>query len=298
MGIHIDLDGAWPTELLRGFPHLDITPLDVPALDLREWGAKLRFCALNKEVETFYQEIKAHLNSPFLLYGSGDFHHLTALWLRKVEDPITVISFDNHPDWDIRPPRWCCGNWINRALELPQVQHVAVWGCGNFECWGWHRLTGNHADVKKNKLEVHAWADQRSKKDQAHSQAILQGTWRQKFKKWATEFNRTLVYVTVDMDCLVRSDAITNWENGFFKVEDIVWALETLKYAGAIIIAGDVCGAFSPAHYARRTQRFAAKFDHPKLKQISESTAAYTNIRSLEQIWPVLTNTAVAMPRD
>ena len=58
--------------------------------------------------------------APFVLYGSGDFHHLTALWLRRLTQAVVLVSFDNHPDWDVRPPRWCCGGWVNRALELPQ----------------------------------------------------------------------------------------------------------------------------------------------------------------------------------
>ena len=72
-------------------------------------------------IEQFYERIQNQL-APFIVYGSGDFHHLSALWIRRVKRPLMVISFDNHPDWDIRPPKWCCGGWVNRALELPHVK--------------------------------------------------------------------------------------------------------------------------------------------------------------------------------
>ena len=35
---------------------------------------------------------------PAFFYGSGDFHHLTSVLLSRVEEPVTVVQFDNHPD--------------------------------------------------------------------------------------------------------------------------------------------------------------------------------------------------------
>ncbi|MGI8890383.1 MAG: hypothetical protein ACR2G0_06315, partial [Chthoniobacterales bacterium] len=114
--LHLNLDDAWRFE-------------DLPTLDLRDWGPRLRFSAPSREMEEFDRRIGPEL-APFLIYGSGDFHHLTALWLRRHSSLTTVVSFDNHPDWDVRPPRWCCGSGVNRALELPAVEKVGVWGCG------------------------------------------------------------------------------------------------------------------------------------------------------------------------
>ena len=119
--LHLNLDDAWRDE-----------PLALPVVDARAWGPQLRFSAPQRLIAEFYKEHETNLASPFLLYGSGDFHYLTALRLRSVARPIVVVSFDNHPDWDVRPPKWGCGGWVNRALELPHVRHVSVWGCGNF----------------------------------------------------------------------------------------------------------------------------------------------------------------------
>src|SRR2546427_13235322 len=120
---YLNLDDAWRED--------DVA---LPMIDAREWGARLRFSAPRRQIENFYRAF-ASCVSPFVLFGSGDFHHLTALWLRRLARLTTVISFDNHPDWDIKPPKWCCGSWVNRALELPKIAKVSVWGCGNFECW-------------------------------------------------------------------------------------------------------------------------------------------------------------------
>lgn len=278
--MHVDLDEAW-----------DHAALGLPALDLRSWGPRLRFCAPDAEMEAFLiAASRALANTRFVVYGSGDFHHLSALWLRRAAggQPITLVSFDNHPDWDIRPPKWCCGSWINRALDLPQVEHAAVWGCGNFETWGWHRIWGNHRDVRSGRLAVRAWADGRSAADQAKGHAILRESWREAFARFAAGLAGRALYVTVDIDGLRAEDAVTNWENGRFHAEEVAWALSELSRR-ATIVAGDLCGARSDPAYARRGQRFASETDHPELPPFDRGAARRTNLRSFETIWPLLT---------
>ncbi len=212
-------------------------------MDARAWGPRLRFSAPSLEIERFYKEVKSQL-APFVVYGSGDFHHLTALWLRRLERLTTVVSFDNHPDWDIRPPKWACGGWVNRALELAQIEKISVWGCGNFECWWPARIFGNNRAERSGRLEVHPWADDRSAKERARRGAILQLDWREKFERFVENIGGAEVYVTVDLDCLRAEEAVTNWENGRFTVEDVAWAITRLGESNRIV-GGDICGAWS-----------------------------------------------------
>jgi hypothetical protein len=257
-------------------------------LDAREWGPQLRFCAPPRIVEDFYREFGARL-TPFTLYGSGDYHYLSALWLRQFNEPLVLVSFDNHPDWAITPPRWACGGWINRALELSHVQHVAIWGCGNFECWWPHNIFANRSAQRNGRLEVHPWADDRPLKDRHRPGAILQENWRDEFQKFAANLRDTNVYVTIDLDCLRIDDALTNWENGRFSVADLEWALGKLR-AHARIIGGDICGGYSAPKYARRTQEFASNCDHPKIAPPDPENIRATNFASLERLWPALTD--------
>src|SRR4029077_8692792 len=173
--------------------------------------------------------------------------------------------FDNHPDWDVRPPKWACGGWVNRALELPNVRIVSVWGCGNFECWWPHQIFGNRRSERAGNLEVHPWADDRPLKDRQRKGAILRDNWRERFQELVRTVSGENIYVTIDLDCLRIEEAVTNWESGRFGVNDVVWALEQLRAASSKIVAGDICGAFSPPRYARLKQRLAAEMDHPKL---------------------------------
>jgi hypothetical protein len=239
-------------------------------------------------MEQFFFDYEQQL-APFTLYGSGDFHHLTALLIRRTRERVVVVSFDNHPDWDIRPPWWCCGSWVNRALELPQVRKVTVWGCGNFECWWPGQAFGNRRAEREGTLDVHPWADDRPDSKQTRPGAIFRATWRDDFERFVAALNGASVYVTVDLDCLAPGDAVTNWENGRFTTEDLAWALRRLQ-SGAHVVAGDMCGAFSEPKYARMKQRFLAEMDHPKLPPPDLAEAATINRAAFEALWPILTD--------
>lgn len=282
--LHLDLDGAW-----------DQSALSISRLDAREWGPRLRFSAPARLIEEFYREYQARL-APFLLYGSGDFHHLTALWIRRATEPLVVVSFDNHPDWDVRPPKWCCGSWVNRALELSHVKKVSVWGCGNFECWWPGQLFGNRRAERAGRLEVHPWADDRPARDRQRRGAILRENWRERFEEFVTGLSRSSVYVTIDLDCLRIEDAVTSWESGRFALGDLVWALGKLRSA-ASIVAGDICGAFSEPAYARWKQRFASEMDHPKLSRTTPDVIRRTNIGAFQTLWPALAQRNEDNPR-
>ena len=275
LALHLNLDDAWSA-----------ADLPLPTVDAREWGPRLRFSTSSQEIENFYATFASRV-SPFVVYGSGDFHHLTALWLRRIAHLTTVISFDNHPDWDIKPPKWSCGGWVNRALELPNVERVSVWGCGNFECWWPRQIFGNRRAERAGRLEVHPWADDRSEKDRERRGAMIPLDWQRRFLAFIKALGDAPVYVTIDLDCLRAEEAVTNWESGRFTLADLEWALTELRNA-TTIVAGDLCGAFSPPIYARRRQRFAAEWDHPKFIRPALAEIRRINAAAFSRLWPLL----------
>jgi hypothetical protein len=281
--VHLNLDDAWPS--LEGFETLDV----------RRWGPKLRYHGRRAEVDQFYEEMRDRL-SPFVLYGSGDFHYLAGVLLRRVTEPVTVVSFDNHPDWDIRPPYWACGGWVNRALELPNVERVSVWGCGNFELRFPSRLFANRKALRSGRLEVHAWAERQPPAVCERFDCMTRENWKERFERFAEGLSGQNVYVTVDLDCLREEEAITNWENGLFTAEDIAWAISRL-HALARVSGGDLCGPYSPPRYARRFQRFAGNWDHPKAERGDLGCAVQTNVSALQRIWPALPGCSVVTNR-
>jgi hypothetical protein len=277
--LHLNLDNAWPGD-----------SVGLPVTDSLRWGPQLRFSAPPRLVEQFYSERERNLAAAFLLYGSGDFHYLTALRLRPIAKSLVLVAFDNHPDWDVRPPKWACGGWVNRALELPNVRLASIWGCNNFECWWPYQIFGNRRAERAGILEVHPWADDRPLEDRQRKGAILRDNWRGRFEEFAQRLAPETVYVTIDLDCLRLEQAVTNWESGRFTLADLEWALGKLRESSRIL-GGDVCGAYSPPHYARWKQRFAAEFDRPKLVPPDLEKARATNLAALEKLWPLLQGT-------
>ena len=276
--VHIDLDGAWSPTVAE----------DSEYLDCRSWGPRLRYSARARDMEAFYESVRESIGR-FTLFGSGDFHHLSALWLRQFTEPLTLISFDNHPDWDTRPPCWCCGTWINRALELPAVRRAAIWGCGNFELnWPGYLWVSRQA-LQAQRLEVWPWTERLKESGRRRWPGMTREDWQEKFKAFARGLAGEDVYVTVDMDCLDREEAVTNWENGLFQAADIDWALEQIRLH-ANVVGGDLCGAYSRPRHARLVQRVGAWMDHPAAVQVDEMEAAAMNRRVLEILWPTLTN--------
>lgn len=282
--LHLDLDGAWPHEQVsRLLPQASY-------LDCRPWGPALRFTAPWQAIEAFYGKVRSQ-TAPFILYGSGDFHHLTALWLRRQPAPFTLVSFDNHPDWDTRPPHWCCGSWLSRALELPALRAATIWGPGNFELEWPNRLFANQKGIREGRLLVRPWEERLKPSSRRRWNCVTRENWRERFAAFAASLAGEKIYVTVDMDCLTPEHAVTNWENGLFTAGDIAWALDQLHGFGSIV-GGDVCGACSAPRYARFFQRLASAFDHPRLTPGAAERALERNLASLAVIWPALTANA------
>jgi len=258
---------------------------DLSMVDVREEARALRFITSASRVEEFATRHTSQFR-PYTLFGSGDFHHLSAVWMRQFQEPMTLLSFDNHPDWDIRPPKWSCGAWINRALENPRIQKVGIWGCGNFECNFPWRLLGNRTAAREGRLRVHPWA-QEGVIYPSWLNPLTSETWKSQFAGWVESRIGQKIYVTIDMDCLSASEAVTNWESGRFTCDDLVWALKTLREK-VEIIGGDLCGAWSRPSYQTTFQRLAGWFDHPSVKVPSREDLLARNHRVFEQLWPAL----------
>ncbi|MGN6367454.1 MAG: hypothetical protein ACTHN5_04255 [Phycisphaerae bacterium] len=283
--VHINFDDAWDPARLPD--------ASIRTIDARPLGPHLRYMAPEKIIQRSIDTLGEGLNDNdrLILYGSGDFHYLAAWFLRRtirITQPkdLVLLSFDNHPDWDVRPPRWACGGWINRALEFPELANASIWGCGNFELGFPSRLFRNRKALASGKLAVHAWAERQSPAVARMFNCMTRETWRNRFSQFARTLQSRPIYITLDLDALTRDSAVTNWENGLFSPEEIAWALGELPRGN---VAGiDVCGAYSPESYARRLQRAAARFDHPRLDKTAAAEAHAVNHAALGRLWAAL----------
>jgi hypothetical protein len=177
---------------------------------------------------------------------------------------------------------------VNRALESPLLKRAAIWGCANFELNPPHRWFANHAALRVGRLEVWPWIERFGPSARRRWPGITAENWKDRFATFAAGLSDAPVYVTIDMDCLRPEVATTDWEQGLFTAEDIIYALGQLRES-TTIIGGDLCGAHSPAQFTRWTQRQTALIDHPKKSAIDPETAHRLNLEAARRIWPALT---------
>ena len=117
--------------------------------------------------------------------------------------------------------------------------------------------------------------------------------WRRKFGQFVDTLKGRHVYITVDLDCLTPEEAVTDWEQGLFSANDLVWAIGQIRL-GSLVVGGDICGAHSPAGYTRWTQRKTAQIDHPKKPLPDRMFASERNRETVERIWPALIGSELA----
>ncbi|CAA7626470.1 arginase family protein [Magnetospirillum sp. UT-4] len=198
--------------------------------------------------------------------GSGDYHHLSVpLIARHAGRPLSVLHFDNHPDWGRWPPAYHCGSWVNRALELDAVAKVVTVGpCAPA---GWPQLKGaNLGLLGQGRYELHPWRMGRSRRlgggpvDWAN---LGEGGWDGFVATLADRLPTERVYVTIDKDVLHADEAVTNWDQGEMRLDHILACLRVL--AGSHAIVGiDVCGEYAPPRFDGWGKRLLARLDQPR----------------------------------
>ncbi len=218
------------------------------------------------------------------VYGSGDYHHLTTALLDTVTEPVTVIHFDNHPDWVRVPATHNCGGWVNRALDLPNVRRVVTIGVCSDDLVYPQLKTGNLADLSSGRLEIHPWRVAPSRvwgrigDGPGHQQVGGTLQWNCLAGQDWTAFNKALagrlpteaVWITIDKDVLRPEDAATNWDQGEMPLAALLESIALIAQRRRIV-GVDVCGEYSPAKFADPIKRIAAWLDRP---MVAPSAAA------------------------
>jgi hypothetical protein len=93
--------------------------------------------------------------------GSGDFHHVSPLLIERAiarfGGPVTVLHFDNHPDWVRHAPGRHCGSWVGRAARLDGVSRVITIGVCSPDIGAKRSRQGDLALIDEDRLDLFAW---------------------------------------------------------------------------------------------------------------------------------------------
>ena len=233
--------------------------------EVRLWSKQAGLGRLREILSGHFSEAE---NTPQLCFmGSGDFHHVTALLLplalEKQSGPVTVIHFDNHPDWVNFEGGMHCGSWVNRALEHPQIVKVITIGVCSHDLRNPDWKGANLSLLSLGLLELFPYHHKPSKVQNDYGAGVSYQQ-KEKYIHWKTitdlgeqAFIQMLlpriktknVYITIDKDVLSRDDAETNWDQGLMRLPFLLQCLREIGQHHAIIGA-DVNGDYSAPNYS------------------------------------------------
>lgn len=248
-------------------------------LDYRDLGPPLRLWARPQVLGRLEQRTAAALpaaGGPALVFGgSGDFHHVTALLVQRAiagaaASGVTVLHFDNHPDWVRFSPGLHCGSWVGQVARLPGVARVLTIGPCSADLKNPQRKRADLDLVAEGRVEVLAYrAPDFGDRFNAGGQSwpTIESMGEAAFATHlASRICGDAIYVTIDKDVLHPADAGTNWDQGQLRLRGLVGLLEA-AVAGRRLIGADVFGDWSPPRYGGGPLAVALKAGEALLDQ-------------------------------
>lgn len=138
--------------------------------------------------------------------GSGDFHYITYLFLKRIDTQFNLLVIDRHIDAKETFPGFIsCGSWLNNASKLKSLKNIFYIGAEN------------KTNIDKiHKLSIDFWSFETLYK------------------------NKNPIYLSIDKDVLDGSYFRSNWDQGNLKLEELLYILSSIPKDK--IIGVDICG--------------------------------------------------------
>lgn len=234
-------------------------------LDCRDLGPSIRLWSRLGPLEALEERINRELSQddvPVLTFlGSGDFHHVAAMLIRRASRvaskgeagdlPVTIIHFDNHPDWVKFDRGLHCGSWVGQAARLPGVAKVITIGVCSSDIEPPGNTDADADLVRDGLLEIYPY-----RSPQGEVFRFLDRSWPTISSLGPSTFAVLLdnqikteaIYITIDKDVLRPGDAATNWDQGEMSL-DYLQTLIGVVAAGRRVIGADVTGDWSHPRY-------------------------------------------------
>jgi arginase family enzyme len=251
-------------------------------IDLTDLGPRCRLYASEKIAEEVSARIDPGSKNSITFLGSGDFHHITSLILDKFCEDISVISFDDHPDWDILPPKLGCGSWVTRVLNKYNVKKVILVGASSGDISPTLFRMGNYDSLKDDRLEIYPYQHKPTKVffkkipcnisadvkkglffDEIHWQELKNKNIAEFFLHILHRLPTKKVYVTIDKDCLKAPYSLTNWAAGRLELGELLLMLKFIK-ENTEIVGLDIAGDYSPVKAVGFIRTVITAINHPR----------------------------------
>lgn len=278
----LDLDGSVARQrslpLAADWDAVSVVPMSDLAASLRLWSGERAMCEARARL---FSTGGSGRGPGVTVIGSGDFHHLAALGIEGCTDPITVVHFDNHPDWAWSLPRWHCGGWVNRVLELKQVARVVTIGpCSDDLVRPGLKGANLHA-LDDGSIVLFPWRHAPSRV----WHRIGDGAghrWNDGHIEWRNLGDRDLdeglrevldavptesIWISIDKDILPESEAVTNWDQGAMPLDAVLRVIDALG-ATFRLVGADICGEYAPPRFGNVFKRIESLLDQPRRDRV------------------------------
>ncbi|WP_341517849.1 arginase family protein [Bacillus paramobilis] len=166
------------------------------------------------------QELYRRKQKGITFIGSGNYHYVSYLLLKEIDEPFSLILFDHHTDMNLKEENEqtliSCGSWVSFALENnPKLKKVIMIGPSSLTIH-----SNDHSCVEVFPIDT---------SNEISTHTIL------------SHIHTNTIYVSIDKDVLDSKVAITNWDQGHMKLSTL------LKYIHVLIrdknVYGiDICG--------------------------------------------------------
>lgn len=194
----------------------------------------------------------------FSLIGSGDYHHVSLALISQLTQPLTVVLFDNHPDWMRPPHQYHCGTWVYSLARLAHVERIVIVGLES----------GDIAEDRFEKGDMESYLQEKIVLLPYQPVQVGALTLKSSFKEHVfmgiaevlAEIETDHIYISVDKDCLRAEDARTNWEQGSMPLSTVTTAIRALK-AHKQVVGADTVGDFSPVRFRSPLKWIASHLD-------------------------------------
>jgi hypothetical protein len=251
-------------------------------IDLKDLGPRARIWLDKKIKKEIKKRIDGLAKNSITFLGSGDFHQVSHLLINQFDEPVCVILFDFHPDWDILPPHLGCGSWVTETLKNKNILKFILIGASSKDLSSPWIQTGNLSSLKGDRVEVYPYSHAPSftffkRIPENSSVKNEKGLFLNKIYwnelKGKDLMNQLLsilkrlptprVYLSIDKDCLRNEYALTNWEEGMLSLKELLGMLK-LVMDHVDLIGLDIVGDYSQISVNGTLKKLISYLDHPK----------------------------------
>jgi arginase family enzyme len=270
-------------------------------IDLKDLGPRARIWLDKKTKKEIEKRIDGSAKNSITFLGSGDFHQVSHILINQFAEPICVILFDFHPDWDILPPRLGCGSWVTESLRNKNILKFILIGASSKDLSSPWIQAGNMNSLKENRVEIYPYSHPPSftffkRIPENFSIKMKKGlfvnkiNWNELKGKDLTNHLFSIlkrlptprVYLSIDKDCLRNEYALTNWEEGMLSLKELLWMLKLIM-DHVDLIGLDIVGDYSEISVNGKLKKLISYLDHPgdlKTKYLSDTLVNEINERT------------------